>query len=570
MKQAISTCIFLFSLLFQNLNAQELDWAVGMGGRNSEHAQAVATDAAGNVYITGSFGGTIDFDPDASTTFELTSAGSGDIYVLKLNPLGKLLWARRAGGTSFDEGRSISVDQIGNVYITGSFNGTADFDPSESASYRLASSGMSDAYVLKLDSSGNFVWARAMGGSLYDYARSLQVDAAGNVYITGDFQETADFNPDSTAVFNLTSAGASDAFIVKLNHLGQLVFAGSISGTRSNIGYGIALDKQGNIVLTGSFIGTADFNPGTGVFELTASGFAVQNLPDIFICKLNSDGNFIWAGKMGGNGSDVGRRIAFDGLNNIYLSGYFSGSADFNPSPDHNYNLTASTASQNFLVKLEPNGNFVWAKGLAGVVADYSNSLAADLSGNLFITGYFTGTMDFDPDETAAFNLVSAGSSDIFFLCLNSSGNFIRATRFGGTGNDIGHHLAVDHTGSIAWITGSFSVTVDFNPNDSVQTVLTSEGNTDIFVIRLSQINPLNTHIQTPVSRLNVFPNPAHEQISLTQTHGLGRVQVFNARGQLVLTGVGPTLNIAHLPPGIYYLQVGDYQRVDGVKFLKE
>ena len=192
----------------------DFDSAVRFGSTGDDIGTAITTDASGNVYTTGTFTGTVDFDPGIGTT-NLTSAGSEDIFVSKLDGAGNFVWAKRLGGASFDFAYGIAVGSSGTVYTTGRFFGTADFDPS-GGTWSLTSAGASDIFVSKLDSAGNFVWAKRMGGTPGDEANAIAVDASGNVYTTGGFFGTADFDPGS-GISNLTSVGLNDIFVSKLS-----------------------------------------------------------------------------------------------------------------------------------------------------------------------------------------------------------------------------------------------------------------------------------------------------------------------------------------------------------------
>jgi len=220
---------FLFMLAFMGLshfaNAQNFEWAKQLGGVSSDVGSSIAVDAFGNVYTTGYFQGTADFDPGPGA-FNLTSAGGGDIFISKLDASGNFVWAKQMGGTSEDVGYSIAVDASGNVFTTGYFEGTADFDPGP-GTFNLTSAGNTDIFISKLDASGNFVWAKQLGGTDYDSGVSIALDTSGNVYTTGWFQGTVDFDP-GPGTFNLTSAGNSDIFVHKMSQsntgLGEIFF----------------------------------------------------------------------------------------------------------------------------------------------------------------------------------------------------------------------------------------------------------------------------------------------------------------------------------------------------------
>ena len=379
-------------------------WAKAMGGAYLDYGSSIALDGSGNVYTTGYFAGTVDFDPGAGV-FNLTSPGSEDIFISKLDASGNFVWAKSIGGADQDNGYSIALDGSGNVYTTGYFFGTSDFDPGAGV-FNLTSAGSGDIFVSKLDASGNFVWANAMGGPNYDYGYSIAIDGSGNVYTTGDFDGTADFDPGA-GVFNLTSAGYYDIFISKLDASGNFVWANAMGGADSDYGYSIALDGSGNVYTTGEFSGTADFDPGAGVFNLTSAGYG-----DIYISKLDASGNFVWAKAMGGAYFDRGYSIALDGSGNVYTTGFFEGTVDFDPGAGV-FNLTSAGYGDIFISKLDASGNFVWANAMGGADTDCGSSIALDGSGNVYTTGIFEGTVDFDPAAGVA-NLTSAGNYDIF------------------------------------------------------------------------------------------------------------------------------------------------------------
>ncbi len=332
-------------------------WARQLGGTGVDYASALAADDAGNVYTTGLFDGTADFDPGAGV-YNLTTAGAGPLetYVSKLDAAGNFVWARRFGGDSGVSGNGVAVDSQGNVYTTGHFQGTADFDPG-AGNFTLRGNGFVNAFVSKLDGAGNFVWARGMGGTANVIGYAVAVDAAGNVHTTGYFQETADFNPDPAVTLNLTSFGGLDVYVSKLDGDGNFVWVRQMGGPADDIGDGVAVDPQGNVLTTGSFVGAADFDPSNGAFTLTSAG----NL-DAFVSKLDAAGNFILARQVGAASSDSGSSVAVDGHGGVYTAGYFGGTVDFDPSAAV-FNVTAAGANDAFVSKLI-------LAGVSGVIWD--------------------------------------------------------------------------------------------------------------------------------------------------------------------------------------------------------
>jgi len=461
------------------------------GGTVNDYGMSVAVDASGNIYIAGDFQGTADFDPGAGT-YNLTSAGSADAYVSKLNSSGDLVWAKTFGGAGFDYGTSVAVDASGNIHTTGHFAGTADFDPGAGTT-NLTSAGYDDVFVSKLNSSGDYVWAKKFGGIDYDYGLSVAVDPLGNVYTTGYFVGLADFDP-GVGTTNLTSAGGSDAYVSKLNSSGDLVWAKTLEGAGFDSGASVAVDASGNVYTTGYFGGTADFDPGAGTSNLTSAGST-----DAYVSKLNSSGDYVWAKKFGGIDGERGQSVAVDLSGNVYTTGFFKGTADFDPGVG-TQGLTSSGSDDVFVSKLNSSGGFEWAKKFGGDGMDWGLSVAVDSSGNVYTTGYFAGTADFDPGVGTQ-DLISVSNFDVFVSKLNSLGGFEWAKQFGGFDYDSGRSVTVDTSGNV-YATGNFGSTVDFDPGVGIQNFI-SAGGYDVFVSKLS---PLGVSLVTTTTSTTTAP----------------------------------------------------------------
>ena len=484
------------------------EWAVSMGGTTTDQGLSITTDALGNVLTTGIFSGTVDFDPGTGT-LNLTSNG---YFVQKLDPNGNLIWAKSMWGS----GSSITTDAGDNVYTTGKFGGVGDFDPGPDT-LNLTSAGLSDIFIQKLDSSGNLLWAISMGGVSYDYGYSITTDALGNVYTTGTFRGTVDFDP-STDTLYLTSNGSDDIFIQKLDSNGNLIWAKSMGGNSSDLGNSITTDALGNVLTTGQFYDTVDFDPSTDTLYLTSNGYA-----DIFIQKLDSNGILIWAKSMGRNSGDLGTSITTDALGNVYTTGYFQSIVDFDPGPDTLY-LTSAGGGDIFIQKLDPNGNLLWVVSMGGWPFEQANFITTDELGNVYTTGYFNGTVDFDPGS-GTLNLTSAGGDDIFIQKLDSNGNLIWAISMGGAtwGNglyDEGNSITTDALGNV-YTTGYFNGTGDFAPGVGAFN-LTSAGFDDIFIQKLSQcFDSYNTDFQTACDSYTWIDGNTYSFSNNTATHTL-------------------------------------------------
>jgi len=319
-------------------------WAKSIGGPDFDGITSLTTDSSGNVYATGGFNGTADFDP-GEDTYDLISWGAADIFALKLNPNGDFIWAKNMGGLSQDFGQSVTVDEESSVYITGNFQSpAADFDPGNE-NYPLNSQGNNDIFMMKLDTSGNFVWAKNIGGDMSDFGAEIIVNA-GNVYATGFFDGTLDFDPGE-GVYELTSEGDINSFVIKMDTAGDFIWAKNFRGTNDNYSQSIAVDSEGNVFTSGWFYETIDFDPGDGVYELTSAGEE-----DVFISKLTASGDFAWAISIGGESTDAVYGIYLDETGNLYTTGYFYGTVDFDQD-EGVYEVTSSGDADIFIMKLQ-------------------------------------------------------------------------------------------------------------------------------------------------------------------------------------------------------------------------
>jgi gliding motility-associated-like protein len=489
-KQFLVVMFFLFSA--QHSFSQEvpkLEWAKSMGGSQGDFGQDIAIDASGNVYSTGRHYATGDFDPGTSVFNLTTPGGDHNVFVSKVDKNGNFVWAKSMGGSNTDYGYSIAVDASGNVFTTGHFAGTADFDPGP-GTFNLTSAGNDDIFVSKLDTDGNFVWAVRIGSTFLDYAYNMTIDNTGNIYITGLFRGTVDFDPGG-AVFNITSSTgtANNAYILKLDTNSNFVWAKAFVGSNT-IGNAVFIDPLLNVYAVGYFVGTTDFNPGTSTFNLTASG-----IEDAFITKLDVNGDFLWAKSFGGSNNTRIADVTVDGGGSIYTTGYFLGTTDFDPGAGID-NHTSVGTTDIFISKLNSNGDFIWAKPLGGTSSDGGLGIITDAGGNVLTSGRFGSTMDFDPGP-GVFNLTSAGG---FLSKLDSNGNHVWAVR---AGSDAANAITIDPAGTI-YLAGNFSGTVDFDYGTCIANLI-SAGQTDVFINKInigSVLPPPTITSFTPTSGL--------------------------------------------------------------------
>jgi len=367
-----------------------------------------------------------------------------------------LLWGRAfPNATSVTSIVSVKTDAAGNVYTLGEFWATTDLDPGP-GQHMVTSAGLTDIFISKLDASGNFLWAKTIGGPGDDdyanYTNTLVVDGAGNIIFTGNIDGTADIDP-GTGVFNIT--GNPAPFVEKMDPSGNMIWAAEIGGWAT-----LALDAADDIYLAGSFSGTRDFDPGNGTFNMTA------NSVDLYVAKLDANGNFLWAAKMGGSGDDYNAgAIAVDASSYVYIGGAFQATADFDPGPGI-FNMTATGNNGDLcLLKLDASGNFVWAKALTVDSVSTIWDLDIDNASNIYITGSLIDTVDFDPGS-ASYYLNGGQAGDIFLAKYSSTGGLVWANNIGGNDEDFGTEVCVQ--GNNVYVTGFFMGSVDFDPGNGV------------------------------------------------------------------------------------------------------
>ncbi len=379
-------------------------------------------------------------------TSTITSRGSSDAFLAKCDPAGNFLWARTLGGDGNDNGNNVTVDKKGNVYVVGGF-GSTDFAP-DGSTQTFAAASWNNVYVAKYDPNGNFRWVKTMGGSDGDYCDGVAVDDQGNVYLTGSYN-SSDFSMGAASNI-LPAAVNGDAYLVKLDSNGDLIWAKSIGGTDNDDANGVIVDGYNNVYVVGFFNGSANFDP-NGTAMLSVAGVS-----DIFLAKYDTAGNYIWARRMGGADDEYGYDVAADAMGNVYVAGAFNGTISFDGTAA---TLSSFAGRDGVLVKYDSAGNYVWSKSIGGANWDEMYGVAVDGGNNVHITGGFQDAVAFGPGVT----LTSEGGGDVFVAKYDPAGDYIWAKNMGGTGFDRGNGIAVDGSGSI-YATGYFlSDPADFN-----------------------------------------------------------------------------------------------------------
>ncbi|GGD96802.1 T9SS type A sorting domain-containing protein [Planktosalinus lacus] len=543
----------LIAFSFQ-INAQEFGWGGSFGGNGEDVIKATHVDSEGNVYTTGYFTDTANFDINGS--FELTSNGFYDAFVQKTDSQGNFLWAKNFGSEMFEHGGAITADDAGNVYITGNYEGTVDFDP-EGAGFEITSAGAQDIFILKLDSNGDFVWAKSVGGVDFEEALSIVYSPNGQVILSGFFYEPIDLDP-GVDEFIMTSEGLSDTFILRLDEDGDFISAQQYGGTGMDLAIDMTVNAAGDLFITGYFTDAADMDPDAVeeyILTATGSGFAG------YVLHLNNAGEFVKAGITHG-GETFNNGIAVDQMDNIYVSGYFSGTVNFNHDPNGTpINYTSATQYNGFVMKVDPFGNVAWAKHLE--CNDFLMGYDVDVTGEgeVVSVGFFTDTADFDP-SSGEFSLThqSGNATDAYLSILDTDGNFINAFQFGGVNFMDANSVGVDAQNNI-YTAAHFETTVDLNPlpDDELPTVAVDFR--DNYIIKLLNGSLSNPDVTGP--QLSVYPNPASDKVYVK---GLSReiaqeYQLTDVKGRLLRSGsMGPdqSIDVSTLETGLYFIKVAE------------
>jgi hypothetical protein len=350
----------------------DLIWIKTAGGPQGDYAHALSTDGTANIYVAGEIEWSTSPTVFEGSSVTLTSLGDNDIVVANYDMSGNLKWAKSAGGGGNDRARAVANDAAGNVYIAGMFTDNAAFGSSNLAG---VGPGTRDIFVAKYDANGNFLWAKAAGGSGRDEAHGIKCDAAGNVYVCGFFSGTSDFSGTSLTAPN----GYFDAFLAKYDPSGNLMWVKQGGDDYDDVAWSVTVDNAGKIYVAGEFIGGAMF----GGSQVISNGST-----DVFVACYDNSGTVLWAKGAGGSMIDRARGINTNGTD-IFITGQFGATATFGSK-----SATAADSSDIFIAGLDPSGNFTWLAAVGGgqdsletLGYESGDAVCGDASGNVYATG---------------------------------------------------------------------------------------------------------------------------------------------------------------------------------------
>jgi uncharacterized delta-60 repeat protein/gliding motility-associated-like protein len=497
-------------------------WAQGMGSGGTNRASYILLDDEENLYIAGTYSGTVDFDTGPGVT-SLTAVNGFDGYLLKMTPDGTLLWVKSMGGSGNDGPGEFSFDAEGNIYMMFAFNLTADFDPGPGTasltSVPSSPANKNDIAVAKYDHDGNFIWVKQIGGNSDEFIYGLKADPDGNVYITGAFRGTTSFG--GTFSLSALGTGSTDVFFTKLDTDGNFIWAKNIGATiatgtnfLSDLGAGIDFDGT-NLYISGriSGPGVVDFDPGPGTVNQTLADNSH------FVLKLNEAGeyqNHFLIEDAAGNG------ITVDKDGNVYFTGAFTGTVDLDPGVGV-HTATSSTALSNYITKLDASGTFQWSAVFAATTSILVYDIVIDDAGSVFSTGYFQGRVDFDPGSLVESHSSNGLFLNNFTLKLDADGHFNWVTdmrALSASASVSAGALAVNGAGDV-YLVGGYARGVDFDPSACVFELNNVNG-TDIFIRKVSPSVPTVCFDSQPVNKFACTGSTATFQTTVLGTKPYG------------------------------------------------
>jgi hypothetical protein len=557
-KYIILYLLGLINITFVNqaLSQTELGWAKQFGGPNYDYATRIFYSVDGYLYLSCIFQDSIDADPGPGISM-LYSGQNVNSYIAKIDTAGIFIWAKQLKSKDGNEINDIVFDRQNNILATGTFQDSIDFDPGN-GTYFLSPEDEEGGFIWKIDSDGNFLFAKKYEGSGLCQPVEIEIDKSGCILTTGTFNNTIDFDP-GTGIFLLsTQEYTNNAFFCKLDSLGEFVWAKQILNNSMNAtdyGNAIAVDNQNNIYLEGNVHGVADFDPGPGTYYLQADYYG-----DAFISKYTSDGDLLFARKIGADGfSSYASQITILKDSTLLLSGQFEGLCYFDSTGI--FSLDSPNASSIYLCRMTREGNPVDVRALYGEPWEilFNETLNQDINGNIYLAGSFGGDVDFDLGLNE-FIVTAVGNQSIFISKYDSIFNLQWVNTIDCEGSYVISCIS-DNDGHL-YSAGSFNNTVDFDPGSGVFN-MTSNGNWDGFILKLNDNIYTNTHYIS-IDNLEILPNPAIDffTVQFQQVSQKSLLQFIDMSGRKVEEmSIAPfqtiqAINCSHWPPGIYFGQL--------------
>lgn len=498
--KSLWACALLSFTGIQLIVAQspQWEWVSGFGSANTEIFNAIKVDHSGNVICGGNFENTIDFDPGVGTTN--LSATSTDAVVAKYDGNGNFMWAFKVGGWAMDRVSFVDVDAQNNIYISGLFRGTADFNPGSGTFNLTSPNDQTNSFLMKVDANGVFQWAKMYFAVNGVTNKGLAVDqGTGDVYFTGYYYATVDMNPnDGTA--GAYNAGNEDFFISKLDTDGNFIRGvrfGDVS--TQNISAIVVRPDNGNVIIGGHFFGSFDTDPSidsTRTITTTQAGTA-----DSYVIQLDSSFQWVMTKQITGPFNQILYGLDYFPGNggHIGVTGNYSDIVDLDPS-ENAYPLSLLNNNGTiFIAQWTAEGEFEWAQSLGSTSGnDFGNEIEYDEFGNMITTGVVGGVIDINPGSDSLIYGVGAITTGAYIIKLNTAGHFLWGKFIDSYPSSIGPFVDTAPDRSL-YVAGTFDPpSVEF---DSITLDMTTYA--DIFVGRIGCTNATFTDVHSCGSYTN-------------------------------------------------------------------
>ncbi|MGJ8684440.1 MAG: T9SS type A sorting domain-containing protein [Nonlabens sp.] len=522
--------------------------------------QTSAIDAAGNIYSAGNISGGASF---GTATFPFRG-GNLDGYLAKYDPMGNPLWIKPLASGFDDNVIAMTISSSGDIFLTGYFQGAGtqsfDADPGPGV-FTLSQPApilSRDCFIIKLNSNGDFVWAKQIsnpsGGAAQEDSYDIEVNEQGEVFVAGRFIY-ADFDPGPGSQTILTPSNGFEGFIVKLDANGDFLWVNHLKNSQ-NVVRDIDFDSNGNIVAVGEYSGTIDVSGATA----TAVNLTATSSSSMFMVKYDTNGNHLWSQSTGGTGTTLVNVLEKTTNDRFLIGGSFNGTIDINPDPTIAVNITSAGSSDGFVMEIATNGRLNRQFHLGASSSDAVTDINVDVPGKVLVSGTFSNVVDFDSGMTTATS-TSSGGTDAFVLSV-TDGSLAYETHFtyGGTANLKKTRAEFNSTLSLLSFIGGFNLTVNFDPFSGVDNK-SSMGLDDIYLMQLNSSVLSNDHVNTDIS-INMYPNPASNFINLTAANRLESATIMDMNGRMLsqtnFTGnaTEQRVSLEHLSSGIYFMTI--------------
>ncbi len=463
------------------------------------------------------------------------------------DPCGRLdaVWAGNMGPGAFI--KDSAIDGNDAIIVSGDFGGSPDFDPGEGVDQPSLSPTI-DLFTTKIRADGSYAWTYVAQAEGTQVAQGVAVPDDNSVVVAGEFAGTVDFDPTNT-VDARAAVGDRNAFVINLGPDGTYRWVRTFGqGSAGVSARRVEVDSVGSLVIVGSFSGIADFDPGQGEDIHTSTPIYDVLSNDAFVTKLGSDGSYQWTRTLGGPGYDRGTGVAVDGNDDVFVTGTFRGTADFDPGPGEDWHTATGMVRDIYITKLRADGSYAWTRTLPAGYEWEQGAITVDHAGNAYVTGCFRWTVDLDPTAGADFRTAVADSSDTFLTMIRGDGSYGWTYTAGGQGDECGFEVATRAGGGVV-VVGMFRGATDFDPGKG-EDIIVAAGD-DVFVIVL--------HENGGYEGTSVMTGPYNEW---------GRQVVVDSTDSALVTGLFATIEPVDFDPSCEAIELPMHDPDIGETFL--